>query len=177
MPQVQDSGLWILWQHVWFNGILHGSSGWWWHGTSLLRHGFWFRCCRSFHRLSLLDFWSLMLGMMACYVVQSVEILNAYSAGRSSCSCGPLHASSWCQLGWTLCHRYCSCRSAQTPVDPSGGFSYDVTNMAAIVNSCFWLADFYKSSPLKPFGQMNRNLVGSIYGRFSIKIAHFVPIR
>jgi hypothetical protein len=24
---------------------------------------------------------------------------------------------------------------------------------------------------------MNRNLVGSIYGRFSIKIAHFVPIR
>jgi hypothetical protein len=24
--------------------------------------------------------------------------------------------------------------------------------------------------------QMNRNLVGSIYGRFSIKIAHFVPI-
>jgi hypothetical protein len=30
---------------------------------------------------------------------------------------------------------------------------------------------------LKPLGQMNRNLVGSIYGRFSIKIAHFVPIR
>jgi hypothetical protein len=33
-----------------------------------------------------------------------------------------------------------------------------------------------KSSPLKPFGQMNQNFVGSIYGRFSIKIAHFVPI-
>jgi hypothetical protein len=32
------------------------------------------------------------------------------------------------------------------------------------------------SSPLKPFGQMNRNLVGSIYGRSSIKIAHFVLI-
>jgi hypothetical protein len=32
------------------------------------------------------------------------------------------------------------------------------------------------SSPLKPLGQMNGNLVGSIYGRFSIKIAHFVPI-
>jgi hypothetical protein len=31
-------------------------------------------------------------------------------------------------------------------------------------------------SPLKPFGQMNRNLVGSIYGWSSIKIAHFVPI-
>jgi hypothetical protein len=34
-----------------------------------------------------------------------------------------------------------------------------------------------KSSPLKPRGQMNRNLVGSIYGKTSIKIAHFVPIR
>jgi hypothetical protein len=28
-----------------------------------------------------------------------------------------------------------------------------------------------------PPGQMNRNLVGSIYGRSSIKIAHFAPIR
>jgi hypothetical protein len=51
------------------------------------------------------------------------------------------------------------------------------TNMAAISNSCFWLADLKKSSPLKPLGQMNRNLVGSIYGRSSIKIAHFVSIR
>jgi hypothetical protein len=25
-------------------------------------------------------------------------------------------------------------------------------------------------------GQVNQNLVGSIYGRFSLKIAHFVPI-
>jgi hypothetical protein len=33
-----------------------------------------------------------------------------------------------------------------------------------------------KSSPLKPLCQMNRNWVGSIYGRFSIKIGHFVPI-
>jgi hypothetical protein len=29
VPRVQDSGLWILWQHVWSNRILHGSSGWW----------------------------------------------------------------------------------------------------------------------------------------------------
>jgi hypothetical protein len=36
---------------------------------------------------------------------------------------------------------------------------------------------FFKSSPLKPLGQMNRNLVGSLYGRSSIKIAHIVPIR
>jgi hypothetical protein len=33
-----------------------------------------------------------------------------------------------------------------------------------------------KKSSLKPLVQMNRNLVGSIYGRSSIKIAHFVPI-
>ena len=33
-----------------------------------------------------------------------------------------------------------------------------------------------KCSPVKPLCQMNRNLVGSSYGRFSIKIAHFVPI-
>jgi hypothetical protein len=29
---------------------------------------------------------------------------------------------------------------------------------------------------VKPLGQMNRHLVGSIYGRSSMKIAHFVPI-
>jgi hypothetical protein len=52
------------------------------------------------------------------------------------------------------------------------------------------LAIFFKFSPLKSLGQMNRNLVGSIYGRSSIKnlvgniygrssikSAHFVPIR
>ena len=34
-----------------------------------------------------------------------------------------------------------------------------------------------KSSPLKLLCQMNRNLVGSILGRSSIKIAHCFPIR
>jgi hypothetical protein len=34
-----------------------------------------------------------------------------------------------------------------------------------------------KSSSLKPLCQMNRNLVGSILGMSSIKIAHLVPIR
>jgi hypothetical protein len=38
------------------------------------------------------------------------------------------------------------------------------------------LVDFLDSSPLKPFGQMNRNLVGSIYGKSSVMIADFVPI-
>jgi hypothetical protein len=36
---------------------------------------------------------------------------------------------------------------------------------------------FKKSSLLKPCVQMSWNLVGSIYGRFSIKIVHFVLIR
>jgi hypothetical protein len=39
-----------------------------------------------------------------------------------------------------------------------------------------FLADFLNSSSLKPLGQMIRNLVGSIYGRSSIKSTHFVPI-
>ena len=56
-------------------------------------------------------------------------------------------------------------------------FCHDpLTNMAATGNSCFWLADLKKSSPLKPLVKINRNLVGSIYGRSSIKNAHFVSI-
>jgi len=40
-----------------------------------------------------------------------------------------------------------------------------LTNTVAIGNSCFWLVNFWKkSSPLEPLIQMNRNLVGSIYG-------------
>ena len=52
-----------------------------------------------------------------------------------------------------------------------------LTNMAATGNSCFWLADLKKSSPPKLLGQMNWNLVGSNYGRSSIKFTHFIPIR
>jgi hypothetical protein len=66
---------------------------------------------------------------------------------------------------WKVLSIVCSCCP-----DPS-------TNMAAIGNSCFWLADLKKYSPLKLLGQMNRNLVGSIYDRSSINLANFVPIR
>jgi hypothetical protein len=51
-----------------------------------------------------------------------------------------------------------------------------LTNMAATGNYFFWLADFKKSSFLKPLGQMNRNLVASIYGISSTNMDHFVPI-
>ena len=47
------------------------------------------------------------------------------------------------------------------------------TNMATTGNSCFWLADFKKCSPLKQLGQMNQNLIGSSY----INFAYFIPIR
>jgi hypothetical protein len=39
-----------------------------------------------------------------------------------------------------------------------------------------WLISKKSSSP-KPLCQMNQNLVGSILGRSSVKIAHLVPIR
>jgi hypothetical protein len=41
----------------------------------------------------------------------------------------------------------------------------------------FLIVRFLKKSSLKALGQMNRNLVGSLYGRSSIEIAHFVPMR
>jgi hypothetical protein len=38
-----------------------------------------------------------------------------------------------------------------------------------------FLYRFLKIFPLKPLGQMNRHLVGSIYGRSSVNIACFLP--
>jgi hypothetical protein len=75
-----------------------------------------------------------------------------------------------------------------------------LTNMAAIGNFCFWLRRFFRNQPIRnknclwrpclltdrdemskiyrgPAIEMNRNLVGSIYGRSSINIAHLVLIR
>jgi hypothetical protein len=55
--------------------------------------------------------------------------------------------------------------------------SQSVTKHIAIGNSFFWLVNFKnKSSPLKLLAQMNRNLLRSICGLWSMQIAHFVPI-
>ena len=52
-----------------------------------------------------------------------------------------------------------------------------LTNMAAIGNSCFWL-EIKKIYIFlsKLLSQMNRNLVGSTYGKSSIRFSHFIPI-
>ena len=52
-----------------------------------------------------------------------------------------------------------------------------LTNMAATGDCCFWLADFKKSSRLKLFDQMYRNLEGNIYGNSSVAIDFVVLIR
>ena len=55
---------------------------------------------------------------------------------------------------------------------------HPLTNMATTGKSCFWLVNFFKSSPLKPLGQMNRNFIVSIFGRSSIiKFAHVIEIQ
>jgi hypothetical protein len=45
-----------------------------------------------------------------------------------------------------------------------------LANMVTTDDSCFWLAYFLNSSPLKLLDQMNWNLVGNIYGRSSVKL-------
>ena len=51
------------------------------------------------------------------------------------------------------------------------GFCYHVVSLVCRLSSVFT----FESSPLKPLGQMTRNLVENIYGRLPIKIANFVP--
>jgi hypothetical protein len=65
---------------------------------------------------------------------------------------------------WAFHYQDCSFRA-----DP-------LRNMAATDDSCFWLANFFNSSSLTQLGQIIRNFVGSLYGRSSVKIAHFVLI-
>ena len=52
----------------------------------------------------------------------------------------------------------------------------DYTVMAAMDNSCFWLADIKKSSCLKQLGQTEPSLTGRICGEAFIKFPHFILI-
>ena len=52
-------------------------------------------------------------------------------------------------------------------------FHHHLASVGHLISSAYIK---FESSPLKPLGQMNQNLVGSIYGRSAIKIAFFVPI-
>jgi hypothetical protein len=71
-------------------------------------------------------------------------------------------------------------RNEQSYREPSIDASYQVSlgsfgkAVLAILVSDWSISK--RSSPLKSLCQMNRNLVGSIYGRFSINRTHFVPI-
>jgi hypothetical protein len=58
---------------------------------------------------------------------------------------------------------------------PSFGSFGKVVSESQAILVCDWLIS-KKSSPLKSLWQMNQNLVGSIIGLSSIKIAHFVSI-
>ena len=55
-------------------------------------------------------------------------------------------------------------------------FADQTSNMADMGNTCFWLVEIRKISPLKLQGQMKYNLVGIMYGRFRTQIPNVVPI-
>jgi hypothetical protein len=70
------------------------------------------------------------------------------------------------------------------PRETSERMNFNVIDQKQLIWKLFiyWnlMSFFHKinvTSSLKLLVQMNQNLVGSIYGRSSIKIAHFVPIR
>jgi hypothetical protein len=55
------------------------------------------------------------------------------------------------------------------------GPSIDASYQVLVHLAKRFLVDLFKSSPLKPFGQMNRNLIGSIYARSSINFCSYRP--
>ena len=103
------------------------------------------RFCHHFKRswCGLFQNVSCALGLMSTFLL----VGSIY--GRPSINIGRKHL-------WKALYKHCSFRP-----DP-------LTSITTIGNYCFWLVDFWKSSPLKPVDYIILNCTGIIYGRSSI---------
>jgi hypothetical protein len=101
--------------------------------------------------------------------------LHISQSEKKNCSWWPYLLAEWNQMKM-LYRRSCIDASCQVWFNLAKQFQ---GRSLFNIQEQFFFSDWLmlkKSSPLKPLGQMNRNLVGSIIGRSSIKIAHLVPI-
>jgi len=95
-------------------------------------------------------------GNSSFWLVDFLKIFSSETACPNEPNLGRTHLCKICYKDCTFC------------LDP-------LTSIASTGNSCYGLVDFKKSS-LKLLGQMDWNLVGSIYARSSMKIAHIILI-
>ena len=80
-----------------------------------------------------------------------------------------IKAKLYMNVHWmVLCKLYVFCSDMKFKMAATAGLSFTLDHIRKMFQN--------SSSSLKPLGQMIRNLVGSIYGRSSIKSTHFVPI-
>jgi hypothetical protein len=100
------------------------------------------------------------------YVVRREDFKKSWSIRKMNCLWRPCLLTDWEQM--SKLYRELSIDAEYKHIYQvlcsDCSFSFDpLKNMAATGNSCFWLVNFYKSSPLNLSAPMNWNLVGSIY--------------